>query len=603
MEGELVSVVIPCFNQAHFLGNAIESVLAQTYPYVELVVVDDGSEDNTSEICGRYPGIRCIRQDNRGLSAARNTGLRCVTGSLVAFLDSDDRLLPGALAAGVSCLRMNPECVFVAGAYRFIAADGSGLVEYPPHGVREHHYVELLRTNYIGMPGVVLYRRDLFSAIGGFDVSLKSCEDYDLYFRATRNFPIQCYDEVVGEYRRHGANMSGNPSRMLTTACRVLQEQRTYTCRNTDATQALRMGIERVQKLYGDQLVEHIQTDAASGEWKKVATGLKVLADCYPDGLARCESELAQAGHLISAMTTEVQHDLVYDVGMNNGDDTAYYLDQGFRVVAVEADPDLCAKASLRFADELKHEQLTIVNMGVGPQRGVTDFWICETNSHWNSFNKGISSRDESPHHSIQIPCQTFEWILWRYGIPCFLKIDIEGHEYLCVEALRKHTDLPQYLSVELGDLEYFLEKLTALGYSEFKCISQFHFLPLQLPPSPEQLRLEAGDASRVRRFRNWVFPEGASGPFGENTPGQWLEAQEMRRVYAHYQELHKQHATSPFWNNNSYSFWLDLHARRKPEQQQPSCAGASLRSQARYLRSAVTAVGNSDGTAWPATS
>src|SRR5919107_192619 len=105
---DLVSVVIPCYNQAHFLSEAIESVLAQTYPYFEIIVVDDGSTDNTSEVAGRYSGVRCIRQDNQGLSGARNSGLRHSKGEYLVFLDADDRLLPQALEVGLECLRAYP---------------------------------------------------------------------------------------------------------------------------------------------------------------------------------------------------------------------------------------------------------------------------------------------------------------------------------------------------------------------------------------------------------------------------------------------------------------------------------------------------------------
>ena len=259
----------------------------------------------------------------------------------------------------------------------------------------------------------------------------------------------------------------------------------------------------------------------------------------------------------------ERQRDLIYDVGMNNGDDTAYYLHRGFRVVAVEADPDLCAKAAARFAEPLKTGQLVILNVGVAAKPGAMDFWICESNSHWNSFDRRISSRDNAPHHSIPVSCRTFDTILKQYGVPHYLKIDIEGHDYLCVEALRSLNLLPDYLSVEVGKLDYFLEKLTALGYGEFKCVSQFNFLPLELPPSPEQVRFEAGDTRHLRRWRDWTFPPGASGPFGEDTFGRWLGADEIRRAHQHYQNLYDQRASSPFWYGKNYSFWLDLHARR----------------------------------------
>ena len=93
-DSPVVSVVIPCYRQAHFLPDAIESVLAQTYPHFEIIVVDDGSPDDTRAVAGRYPGVRCLRQRNRGLSAARNAGLAASIGTYVVFLDADDRLTP-----------------------------------------------------------------------------------------------------------------------------------------------------------------------------------------------------------------------------------------------------------------------------------------------------------------------------------------------------------------------------------------------------------------------------------------------------------------------------------------------------------------------------
>jgi hypothetical protein len=123
----LVSVVIPCYNQAHFMPDPIESVLAQTHPHHEIVVVDDGSTDNTQEVVGRYPGVRCIRQRNCGLAAARNTGIRRSNGDYLVFLDADDRLLPDALQVGLDDMRAHPECAFVSGRYRHIGIDGTPL--------------------------------------------------------------------------------------------------------------------------------------------------------------------------------------------------------------------------------------------------------------------------------------------------------------------------------------------------------------------------------------------------------------------------------------------------------------------------------------------
>src|SRR5690606_15764736 len=140
----LVSIVIPCYNHARFLGEAIESALGQTYPRVEVVVVDDGSTDDTAAVVVRYPAVRYVRQANAGLAAARNAGLRASTGELLVFLDADDRLTPGALEEGLRCLRARPECAFVYGAYRWIEADGTFHdIGWAASRVFEDHYAEM----------------------------------------------------------------------------------------------------------------------------------------------------------------------------------------------------------------------------------------------------------------------------------------------------------------------------------------------------------------------------------------------------------------------------------------------------------------------------
>src|SRR5438093_12919445 len=168
-----VSVIIPCYNQAHFLHEAIESVLAQTYSTREIIVVNDGSTDSTAEVAGRYSAVRHIYQENAGPSAARNTGLKETSGEYLVFLDADDRLLPEALEIGVDCLRQHPECAFASGFCRLIIGS---LLSSPKqlHVVRDH-YLELLRGNYIWCPGSVIYRRTAFEVVKGFDISLGPC--------------------------------------------------------------------------------------------------------------------------------------------------------------------------------------------------------------------------------------------------------------------------------------------------------------------------------------------------------------------------------------------------------------------------------------------
>ncbi len=286
-----------------------------------------------------------------------------------------------------------------------------------------------------------------------------------------------------------------------------------------------------------------------------------------------------------------MMRDLIYDVGMHNGDDTAYYLHRGFRVLAIDANPQACADARGRFQEELSSGRLTILNVGITAEPGPRDFWICEANSEWSSFDRQIASRNGLPHHSIQVPCRSFAAILEQYGVPYYLKVDIEGHDLVCLDALRGQGDLPVYISSEIGRFEEALETLIDLGYTGYKCISQHTFLPLQWPASRAQRRAEfwyyllqrrnlplrlfrraigragrtwlAHHYTRTRRHGDWKFAPGSSGPFGEDTLGTWLDAERVQDVYRHYRTLFDQGTPGVFWRATPYSFWLDLHARR----------------------------------------
>ncbi|MDR7453912.1 MAG: glycosyltransferase family A protein, partial [Armatimonadota bacterium] len=145
------SVVITCHNQGAFLAQAIESALAQTYPGVEVIVVDDGSTDETAEVAARYPDVRLVSQPRAGLPAARNAGLGLCTGDVVTFLDADDRLLPHAVETGVRALLAHPEAACVAGHYRLIDAAGTVTAEWTRAPVDFDPYAALLRRNHIGM--------------------------------------------------------------------------------------------------------------------------------------------------------------------------------------------------------------------------------------------------------------------------------------------------------------------------------------------------------------------------------------------------------------------------------------------------------------------
>jgi glycosyltransferase involved in cell wall biosynthesis len=236
-----ISVVVNAYNQAHFLGEALDSVLAQKHKADEIIVIDDGSNDTPQVIANRYADVRFVGQSNQGLAAARNAGLNAATSELIVFLDADDRLLPNALESGIAALANKPECAFAFGGHRRIDIYGSPIGNdiQPPAATG---YYELLYGNQIGMHATVVYfRRPLLEA-GGFDVNLACGEDYDVYLRLAQRYPIAVHRDVVAEYRRHGENMSNNAHRMLFWVLKIHDRQWPQASKDPRLAEAWRQG-------------------------------------------------------------------------------------------------------------------------------------------------------------------------------------------------------------------------------------------------------------------------------------------------------------------------------------------------------------------------
>ena len=186
----LVSVIIPTCNRGWIVGEAVDSVLAQDYPHCELIVVDDGSTDDSEAILNAYGDrIRLLRQSNRGVSAARNAGIRSAAGELIAFLDSDDLWLPSKLSRQVAFFREHPDAVACQTEETWIR---NGVRVNPkkrhrkPSGMIFEPSLELCLVS----PSAVMIRRWLFDRVGLFDERLPACEDYDMWLRISCRFPV-----------------------------------------------------------------------------------------------------------------------------------------------------------------------------------------------------------------------------------------------------------------------------------------------------------------------------------------------------------------------------------------------------------------------------
>jgi glycosyltransferase involved in cell wall biosynthesis len=252
-------VIIPCYQQAHFLGDAIDSVVTQGYSNVEVIVVNDGSHDATAAVAARYPTVRYVYQENAGLAAARNRGLSLVSGEYVVFLDADDRLLPGALRAQVRHLAANRSAGFVVGRSYYITKEGTPLpTTQQPHPSGDA-YAALLQRNRIRTPAMVMFRRLALERSGPFDSRVDACADYDMYLRVARLYPVEFHDGVVAEYRRHDQNMSLNDALMLSQLCGVIRRQWRHARGNHRLRAAWHEGRRSMREYYGDRLANRIR--------------------------------------------------------------------------------------------------------------------------------------------------------------------------------------------------------------------------------------------------------------------------------------------------------------------------------------------------------
>ncbi|MEI6948694.1 glycosyltransferase [Paraflavisolibacter sp. H34] len=251
-----ISIIIPCYNNGQFLARALESVREQDHAPVEVIVVDDGSTDDTNAVAARYPEVIYLYQRNQGVSAARNTGIDHCTGAYVLFLDADDWLLPGALSVNLRRLRAHPAAGFVSGAHVLVfqARNVESLVT---REVTENHYHHLLQGNYIGMLAAVLFRRRVLEEFR-YDTSLRGSEDYDLFLRIARRYPVLHHTEPMAAYRIHETNTSGNVSMMLRHALQVLRRQQPLL---EDATerQCLKKGRAFCKRYYHLQLYRQLR--------------------------------------------------------------------------------------------------------------------------------------------------------------------------------------------------------------------------------------------------------------------------------------------------------------------------------------------------------
>jgi len=243
-----ISVVIPVHDRARLLPRALDSVLAQRRPADEVIVVDDGSTDATAELLqSRYPELRCLRQPNRGVSSARNLGIRASRGEWIALLDSDDAWHPDKLAEQVRALQAAPQ-------HRLCHTDEIWI----RHGVRVNpmkkhaksggHIFRRCLPRCVISPSSVLIHRSLFEEVGLFDETLPACEDYDLWLRICAREPVLFVDRpLITKYGGHDDQLSRRYPAMDRFRVRALEKLlREAPLTDEDRTAAIEMLVDKL---------------------------------------------------------------------------------------------------------------------------------------------------------------------------------------------------------------------------------------------------------------------------------------------------------------------------------------------------------------------
>jgi teichuronic acid biosynthesis glycosyltransferase TuaG len=217
-----VSVVIPIYNQADFVIAAVDSVLEQEYPSIDLTVVDDGSTDATPRLLAEHPGaFKVLTQPNRGAAAALNRGIRESDGEFVCWLSADDLFLPGKVARQVEAFGNDPELGLVYTGYERIRANGDSIVSVAtPIPAHPDPFVMVFWQNSINGSSVMV-RREVFDACGPFDESLRADVDGDMWLRLTQRYRIRCLSGVYVKYRVHDNTLSANQPLMAASVTEV----------------------------------------------------------------------------------------------------------------------------------------------------------------------------------------------------------------------------------------------------------------------------------------------------------------------------------------------------------------------------------------------
>ena len=281
----LVSVIIPNYNHAQYISDAIQSVLNQEYRQFEIIVVDDGSTDSSREVVAQFGNrVNYIWQENQGLSAARNTGIAAASGDYIGLLDADDMYEPDFMSTLVLLMADHPEIDGIHCGYQFVDHLNNPLPQIEARAIAEGQlYQQLLNSNFL-VPESMLVRRYCYNGAGTFDVSLRACEDWDMWLRISNQFTIVGTTRILTRHRILPGSMSADPKRMMDNRFAVLDKHFGAESSEDDA------GVDDVKEAYGRahlaSCVEYLQF----GDRDKANACIQSMATVCPDLLTQLDT-------------------------------------------------------------------------------------------------------------------------------------------------------------------------------------------------------------------------------------------------------------------------------------------------------------------------
>lgn len=234
---------------------------------------------------------------------------------------------------------------------------------------------------------------------------------------------------------------------------------------------------------------------------------------------------------------------LIFDIGCHDGKDTDFYLRKGFRVVAIDANPIFCEALRGKHASEVASRQLVVNNIGIADRQGTLDFYSNLDNSEWSSFDPVWGTRNGTKFEVLRVKTTSLQDLVDEYGMPYYMKVDVEGFDIQVVRALAMCRDRPRYMSIEENRSDFFAE-LYSVGARRFKLVNQttHHLHPL---PNP----------AKEGNFVAITLAPGSSGAFGEEAPGEWLDFGHVIEKY--HREV--RNASGEYFAGTS---WYDIHAK-----------------------------------------